>query len=113
MRVILSGSYIRAVPALLQTKNPLHPLVRWAKDNDVKSINRLAALLGISGPRLSQILTRKHRPSTELALQINRTTKIPLEALLEMTPAELNAKPPVIAGWRTKRPKRRKPGRAK
>lgn len=90
--------------------NPNHPLLRWGRENGHPSVTALAELLNVSRTRLSQIVTRKHRPHTTLALTIARVTGLPFEQLLELTPAEVRAG--VRAGWerkaRAKRPAKRR-----
>lgn len=68
----------------------------------------LAEHLDVSHPRMSQIVTRKHRPAPELALKISRVTGVPLEDLFGLTAAEIRAG--VRAGWERK-PKLAKPKR--
>lgn len=85
--------------------NPNHPLLRWGRDNGHTSVTALADALGISRPRLSQIVTRKHRPAPALAVKIIRITGLAYEELAELTPAEIRAG--VRAGWE-KKPKRAK-----
>lgn len=109
--VVLPLPYIAgAVPAKFQTSNPNHPLLLWARENGVVSLTDLASRLDVSKPRLSQILARKNRPSTDLALRMARVASIRLEDLVELTPTEIRAG--VRAGWERKPSKRRKPRRA-
>src|SRR5689334_1304767 len=88
--------------------NPLHPLMVWARENEIASLKEMAERLGVSKSRLSQIVARKNRPNAELLLKIVRETSLPIEVLLDLTPAEIRAG--VRAGWEKSK---RRPRRAK
>ena len=77
--------------------NPHHPLIAWGRKHGLPTVSAMAGKLGISQPRLSQIILRKHRPSAELALTITEATNIPLRDLLRLTPSEKRAG--ITAGW--------------
>lgn len=91
------------------TANPDHPLIIWGRENGRPTVTALADLLDVSGPRLSQIVTRRYRPSADLLVKMNRVTGVPFEHLLDLTPAEVRAG--IRAGWEKKplkKPKRRR-----
>lgn len=99
---MLSVSYVPFVPP--PSTNPHHPLMLWGRRNDLPTISAIAERLGVSQPRLSQIINRKHRPTPELALRIIEQTGIDYRALVELTGAEKRAG--VVATWKRKRRKR-------
>ena len=104
--MIASASYSPSrVPE--EPGNPNHPLLKWGRENGYESITALADLLGVSRPRLSQIVTRRHRPAADLVMKIVRATGLEFEGILELTPAEIRAG--VSAGWAKKPKPRRKP----
>ena len=78
--------------------------MRWGEKHGLQSVAAIAKRLGVARNRLSQIVTRKHRPTTDLALQIMQVTGISFEALSGLTTEEV-AKG-IVAGW--EKPKRRK-----
>lgn len=71
--------------------NPYHPLWKWSIAHGIKTVSELAAKLDIKRSSLSQILSRRHRPSAPVAWKLMKETGLGLEELLEPTAAEIRA----------------------
>lgn len=60
-----------------------HPLYRWRKENGNRTLQDLAAQVGVTQSHLSEIENWKNEPSLDLAARLHSVTSIDMRAFVK------------------------------